>query len=128
MSGVQLSAPYALSVSWNPPDNSKKFDLDHFKVCIILPEQENCIANGTSMEPEYYFHSDSVMILPQNSIHVTVTTVNRCSQERLSGPLAVELNEINDKSVFTNVSDVVSKTENGCTKELLYMIDGNEKI
>ena len=106
VSGVQLSAPCRLSVSWDPPNNSKKFDLDHFKVHILLPEPENYIANGTSMEPVYHFHLDSVMVPPQSSIHVAVTAVSKCSQHRLSGPFAIEpIPEINDK--------VVSKTEGG---------------
>ena len=114
VSGVQFSAPCTLLVSWDPPDNSKKFDLDHFKVHIMLPEQVSYIANGTSMEPEYHFHSDSVMVPPQNSIHVAVTAVSKCS---LSGPsftVHVELNpKVNDRAVFTSVHDVISKTESG---------------
>ena len=118
---VQLSAPCRLSVSWDPPDNSKKFDLDHFKVHIniMLPdlEQESYIANGTSMEPEYHFHSDSVTVPPQNRIHIAVIAVSKCSQQSLSGPLAVELGsrEVTEKTVFTNdiVLDAVSKTDNG---------------
>ena len=98
-------------MSWDPPDNSKKFDLDHFKVHIMLPEQENYVANGTSMEPEYHFHSDNIVVPPQTSIHVVVTAVSKCS---LSGPFAIKLYlEINDEAVFTNVRDVVSKTESG---------------
>ena len=112
MSRVQLSAPCTLSVNWDAPDNSKKFDLDHFKVHIMLPEPQWYIANGTSMEPEYHFHSDSVMVPPQNSIHVAVISVSKCS---LSGPsFVVELNpKVNDRAVFTSVHDVISKTESG---------------
>ena len=113
MNGVQLSVPCILSVSWDPPDNSKKFDLDHFKIHIMLPEQESYIANGTSMEPEYHFHSDSVMIPPQSSTRVIVTAVSKCS---LSGPFAIKLYlEVNhDEAVFTNVPDhIASKTKNG---------------
>ena len=112
MSRVQLSAPCRLSVSWDPPDNSKKFDLDHFKVHIMLPEPEvqSYIANGTSMESEYHFHSDSVTIPPQNRIHVAVTAVSKCC---LSGPsFRVELDPmVNDRAAFTSVHDDISKTE-----------------
>ena len=73
----------------------------------MLPEPESYITNGTSMEPEYHFHSDSVMIPPQNSIHVAVTAVSKCS---LSGPFAIE---VNDKPAFTSVQHVISKTESG---------------
>ena len=100
-------------MSWDAPDNSKKFDLDHFKVHIMPPEQESYVTNGTSMEPEYHFHSESVIVPPQNSIRVAVTAVSKCS---LSGPFAIELyQEINhDEAVFTNVHDhVVSKIESG---------------
>ena len=123
---VQLSAPCRLSVNWDVPDNNNKFDLEHFKIHIMLPEQETHIANGTSMEPEYHFHSDNVMILPQNSMHVTVTAVSSCSQEGLKA-LAVELGwrEVTDKAMFTNVSDAVSKTEND-PKEYEHVMNGNE--
>ena len=117
VSRAQLSAPYRLSVSWDPPDNSNKFDLDHFKVHIMLPdlEQVSYIANGTSMEPEYHFHSESVMVPPQNRIHIAVIVVSKCSQQSLSGPLAIELGwrEVTEKTVFTNALDVVNKTDNG---------------
>jgi hypothetical protein len=100
-------------VSWDPPNNSKKFDLDHFKVHIILPEQDSYIANGTSMESEYHFHSDNVLVPPQNrlSIHVTVTAVSKCFQQGLSRLFAVEVGwrEVTDK---TNVPSV-SKTGSG---------------
>ena len=114
MNGVQLSVPCILSVSWDPPNNSKKFDLDHFKVHVMLLEQESYIANGTSMEPEYHFHSDNVMVPPQSSTRVIVTAVSKCS---LSGPLLyLEINH--DEAVFTNVHDhVVSKTESDLRPE-----------
>jgi hypothetical protein len=101
-------------VSWDAPNNSKKFDLDHFKVHIMLPEQDSYIANGTSMEPEYHFHSDNVLMVPaQNSIHVTVTAVSKCSQQGLSGPFAVEFidNPEVDEAMLINARDVVNKTE-----------------
>ena len=118
-------------MSWDPPDNSKKFDLDHFKVHIMLPEPEfqSYIANGTSMESEYHFHSDIVMIPPQNSIHVAVTAVSKCS---LSGPsFRVELDPmVNDRAAFTSVHDVISKTESGPRLEEyrhnLYTMNGNK--
>ena len=115
-SRVQLSTPCSLSVSWDPPENSKRFDLDHFKVHIMLPDQaKSYIANGTSMEPEYHFHSDDVVIPAQNSIHVMVTAVSKCnSQQSLSGPFAVDLNEVNpDKIMLTNFPDVLSRTDRG---------------
>ena len=61
------------------------------------------------MEPAYHFHSDIVTIPPQNSIHVAVTAVSKCS---LSGPsFRVELNPmVNDRAAFTSVHDV---TESG---------------
>ena len=40
---------YTLSVRWDPPDNSDKFDLEHFKVH-ALSEHNNRYINGTSME------------------------------------------------------------------------------
>ena len=126
--GVQLSAPSRLSVSWDPPDNSKNFDLDHFKVHILQPEQGSYIAKGTSTEPEYHFHSDSVMVPPQNSMHVAVTAVSKCS---LSGPFAIELiPEGNDEAVFTSAHNIdVSKTESG-PEEYDYniMTNGKEKV
>ena len=113
MSGVQLSAPCRLSVSWDAPDNSKKFDLDHFKVHILLPEQESYIANGTSMEPEYLFHSDSVMIPPQSSIHITVTAVSKCSQQGLSVPFVAQLDlEVNDEEAMFTYTESGSKEYN----------------
>ena len=89
------------------PDNSDKFDLEHFKVHIVLPEQETYIANGTNMEPEYH---------------------RQCSQQGLRAP-AVELGwrEVTDKAMFTNVSDVLSKTENG-PKEYKHVMNGNNVV
>ena len=115
-------------MSWDPPDNSKKFDLDHFKVHIMLQEQESYITNGTSVEPEYHFHSDNVMLLSQNSIHVTVTVaaISKCSQQGPSGPaFPVVLNEENDDSevMLTNVPDVVSKIDDG-PKEYITLMNG----
>ena len=112
-SRLQLSAPCTLSVSWDIPGNSKKFDLDHLKVHIMLPEPESYIAIGTSMEPEYHFHSESITVPPQSSIHITVAAISKCSQQSLSGPLAVELGwrEVTEKTVFTNVLDALSKTD-----------------
>ena len=40
---------YTLSVRWDPPDNSDKFDLEHFKAH-ALSEHNNKYINGTSME------------------------------------------------------------------------------
>jgi hypothetical protein len=128
VSSVHLSAPCTLSVSWDAPDNSKKFDLDHFKVHIMLPELESYIANGTSMEPAYHFRSDNAMVPPQNSIHVTIAAVSKCG---LSGPPTVDLNpEINDETMFINVHDVVSTTESGPEefKHNLLMVNGKQKI
>ena len=126
VNSVQLSAPCRLSISWDPPDNIKKFDLDHFKVHIMLPEQESYITNGTSMEPEYHFHSDNVMLPSQNSVHVmiTVAAVSKCSQQSSSGPFPVVFNEENNDSevVLTNVPDVISKTEG--PKEYISMMNG----
>ena len=80
----------------------------------MLTELEGYIANRTSMEPEYHFHSGSVTVPPQSSIHITVTVVSKCSQQGLSGPFAVDFNpKVNDRAVFTSVHDVVSKTESG---------------
>jgi hypothetical protein len=127
MSSIQLSGSYTLSLIWDPPDNSKKFDLDHFKVHIILPEQDSYIANGTSMEPEYHFHSDNVLMVPaQNSIHVTVTAVSKCSQQGLSGPFAIEVGwrEVTDK---TNIP-AVSKTGSGPNKYELNQIQNGTYI
>ena len=63
------------------------------------------------MEPEYHFHSDDVVIPAQNSIHVMVTAVSKCSQQSLSGPFGVDLNEVNpDKITLTNFPDVLSRT------------------
>ena len=111
---VQLSAPCTHSVSWDMPDNNEKFDLEHYKIHIMLPEQERYIANGTSMEPEYHFHSD--MIQSQNSnIHVTVTAISKCSQQSLSSP-RVEWREdtLSDiKAVVTNDPGTISKTKSG---------------
>ena len=80
----------------------------------MLPEQESYIANGTSMEPEYHFHSD--VIPSQNSnIHITVTAISKCSQQGLRSP-RVEWREdtLNDiKAVVPNDPDTVSKTETG---------------
>ena len=130
MSRVQLSAPCRLSVSWDPPDNSKKFDLDHFKVHIMLPdlEQESYIANGTSMEPEYHFHSESVMVPPQNRIHIAVVAVSKCSQQSLSGSLAVELGwrKVTEKIAFTNVLHTVSMIENDRKEYRDNMMNGND--
>ena len=112
-------------MSWDPPDNSKKFDLDHFKVHIMLPEQGSYINNGTSMEPEYHFHSDNVMLPSQNSVHVmiTVAAVSKCSQQGPSGPFPVVFNrEENNEVVLTTVPDVVSKIEG--PKEYISMMNG----
>jgi hypothetical protein len=111
-------------MSWDAPNNSKKFDLDHFKVHIKLPELESYIANGTSMEPEYHFHSDNVIVPPQNVIHVTVTAVSKCSQQGLSGPYAVNPDVIDNYVMLTNVHDVISKTESG-PKEFMYSHHNN---
>ena len=113
----QLSVPNIISVSWDVPDNNERFDLEHFKVHIMLPEQENCIANGTSMEPEYRFHSDmipsqtnSIHIL---TVHVTVTAVSKCSQQGLRSPRIEwrDDTDINTASMVTIVSGTVSKSE-----------------
>ena len=106
-----------LIVSWDPPDNSEKFDLQHFKIHIMLPEQEfqSYIANGSSIEPEYHIHSD--MIPSQNDIiHITVTTVSKCSQQGISyrSPRIDNVNEWRedaDKDVFTKVPNTVRMTE-----------------
>ena len=107
---VQLSAPYMLSVSWDVPDNNEKFDFDHFKIHIMLPEQESYIANGTSMESEYHFHSD--VIPPQTDIvHVVVTTVSKCSQQG-NRSLAVEFEWAEAQvTISTNVPDTPHKLE-----------------
>ena len=73
---VQLSAPYMFSVSWDMPDNIEKFDFDHFKVHIMLPERENYITYGTSMESEYHFHSD--VIPPQTDMVHNYYSGNNC--------------------------------------------------
>lgn len=101
---------YTLFVSWDAPVNSEKFDLQHFKVHIMLPEQESYILNGTSMEPEYHVCPDMI----QNDIRVTITTVSKCSQQGLSyrSPRIVnEWREDTDKIVFTKVPDTVRNTE-----------------
>ena len=88
----------------------------------MLPEQVSYIANGTSMESEYHFHSDSVMVPP---LHVVVTAISKCS---LSGPFAIEpIPEFNDKAMLTSVHDVVSKTENEPRpQEYRHMMNGNK--
>ena len=127
-SRLQLSAPCTLSVSWDTPSNSKKFDLGHFKVHIMLPEPESYIANGTSMEPEYHFHSESIMVPPQSSIHITVAAISKCSQQSFSGPLALELGwrEVTEKIVFTNILDALSKTDSEYKDNSIIITNGND--
>ena len=83
---MNKSAPYMLSVTWDAPENYERFDLEHFKVHIMLPEQETYIANGTSMIPEYRFHSD-VIPSENNNIHIRITAVSKCSQQHVAAPL-----------------------------------------
>ena len=101
-------SPYTLFVSWDAPENSEKFDLDYFKVHIM--QESQYIANGTSMEQEYYFHSD--VIPPQTDVNIVVTAVNKCSQQGLRSHYRVEWSDDTDiKPTFTMVRDTDSKTE-----------------
>lgn len=112
---LQLPAPYMLSMTWEVPDNSEKFDLEHFKVHIMLPEQDSYIANGTSMKPEYRFHSD--MIPSQtDSIHIHVTAVSKCSQQGLRSVTHRNVSDWRENpditaGIVTCVSGTVSKPE-----------------
>ncbi len=106
--------PYTLLVSWDAPDNSEKFDLEYFKVHIM--QENRYIANGTSREEEYYFHSQTDVISPQvqSDMHIVVTTVNKCSQQGLRSPTyRLELSEdtVDIKPTFTKDPDAIGKTE-----------------
>ena len=110
------------------PNNNERFDLEHFKVHIMLPEQENCIANGTSMIPEYRFHSDMIPLQANSiilTVHVTVTAVSKCSQQGLRSQ-RIEWRDdtgINTASMVTSVSGIVSKSEKAVGED--EMMNGN---
>ena len=105
ISQVQLSTHLgtnAVSVLWDAPYNSEKFDLEHFKVNVL--SDQVYIENGTTTELEYRFNP---IIPPQSSIQIVVTAISKCSQEGHRS-LAVEWREIINNAVPTNVPDPVN--------------------
>ena len=128
---VQLSVHlerYTLSVSWDPPDNSENFDLEHFKVHALL-EQNSRYINKTTKELGYHFNSD--IIPPLGNVRITVSAVSKCSQEGLRSS-AVEWREDTDRAVFTSDPNTAAvKTDKDLTalKEYesdIIMINGND--
>ena len=109
----ELSTPYTLFVNWDAPENSENFDLEYFKVQIM--QENQYIANGTSRENEYYFHSGMIPPHAQSGMHIVVTAVNKCFQQGLrSAVYRVEWSEdidANIKPTSTNIPDGIGKTE-----------------
>ena len=128
---VQLSIhpePYTLSVRWDVPDNSEKFDLEEFKVhtfSTLSEQQSRCIVNETTAKLEYFI-SDIIppqMIMNVN-ITVTVTAISKCSQQGVRSHAVVwSKGEDTDKTMFTSA---ISKTED--TFRDYYVVTNSNKF
>lgn len=72
---------YTLSVRWEAPDNSDRFDLEHFRVQAFTSESAEIVylLNGTTTELEYYFDFKTLPL--KSNISIMVAAVSRCGQE-----------------------------------------------
>ena len=92
------------TVTWDPPVNSHKFDLEHFKV-YALSEQNSTFINGTTMEPEHRFISD--IIPPFGNVHISVSAVSKCSHQGLRSSAIIEWTDGIGGVKSTNVPNTV---------------------
>ena len=95
---------YTLSVRWDPPDNSDKLDLEHFKVLALSEHNNRYIANGTTTELGYRFNSDIIPLI--GNVHISVSVVSKCSQQGLRSS-AVEWREDTNRDMFTSGPNTV---------------------
>ena len=97
--------PYTLSVRWDPPDNSHKFDFEHFRVHVLSEQNSRFILNGTTMEPEYRFISD--IIPPFDNVHISVSAVSKCSHQGLRSSAIIEWRDGIGGVMSTNAPNTV---------------------
>ena len=76
------SIPDTVTVTWEKPENSEKFDLEYFKIqAVLVSELEtgtHYSINGTTTELQYLL---TLPLQSSASITITVTAISKCSQQ-----------------------------------------------
>ena len=123
------SLPYSLTVQWESPANSDKFDLDHYTIqALSSVVDKRYELNVTGSKLEYPFgRIMNASILQHELSNLSVSAVSRCSQKGLEASTTLSTQNVGpgpmdvstDSSVGSNSTDgTVRAIPNG--NELCY--------
>ena len=108
-----LRMPYSLTVRWDAPANSDKFDLEHYTIQALSSETDKKYElNVTGSKLEYPFGLITNTSVLQNELsNLSVSAVSRCFQKGLETSTTLPSQNVGPRPVDVSIDNSVGSTD-----------------